>query len=255
MARSQNGTTSKLRVNVGGCNFVNGITVASIANITGRAGNWRNLLCPLNSGATPQGWSFEVSSGNVLVFTNLSVTGASTSTIGAADGYRLFTASKATGTVAPRLHSYKYSDGSEFFENAASTFADGTAPGSTGFVDIGGDAGGSGDWFVGDYAMAGIWNAVLTDDQRRALAFDVNAWFAVPPSGLWLLDQGATTMKVPDLAGGGANESTSTALGIATASVPVFSYGHQMFVTRQPAAVGGGGGTFVPRRALMGVGF
>jgi hypothetical protein len=240
VARSQNGTTSKLRVNVGGCNFVAGITVACIANITGRNLNWRSLLCPLNSGGTPQGWSFEVDSSNHLVFTSLAVTGASTSTIATTDGWRLYAATKVAGTTSPRLHSYRYSDGAIFHEAAAASFADGTAPGSTGFIDIGGDAGGSGDWFIGDYEMGGIWNAALSDSQVEALAFDLLAWFQVAPAGLWRLDQSATGQKVVDLAGGGANESTSTALGISTASVPVFNYGDGIWTPTIVKPAGGG---------------
>ena len=61
--------------------------------------------------------------------------------------------------------------------------------------------------------------------QVEALAGSLQAWYQVQPKGLWVLDQAATTQKVPDWTGGGANESALVGTTVGTSSVPGFSYG------------------------------
>jgi hypothetical protein len=134
-------------------------------------------------------------------------------------------ATKATGTVTPRMHLYPYATGTWVHENASGTRANSSTPltraqiGCTPAVAA---------FFQGDVAVCGAWDVEFTDSQVEALAFSLIPWFTHQPKGLFVLDQAAVGMSVPDLSGGGANQSAITGTTVSANSVPVFSYGHLM---------------------------
>lgn len=144
-------------------------------------------------------------------------------TILASQGWQLVAITKASGTVAPRLHQYIYGTNAWTHEDSASTLANSSAPGTSAYM---GSTAAGGSYWDGDIAAAGVWDVVLTDAQIEALAYGLMPWYAVQPKGLWLLDQDTTSQKVPDLTGGGANESSLTGTTVGTSAVPIFSYGH-----------------------------
>jgi hypothetical protein len=168
-----------------------------------------------------------------------------TTTAVAADGWMLLAASKNTGTVAARLHKYKFSTNAWVHEDGTATLANPGTPTANAWI------GSSPASYDGDIAIVGVWNAVLSDAQVEALPFSLASWFQVTPKGIWLLDQQATAQKVRDLTGNGANESALTGSTVSTSSVPIFSYGTPIIkVERQPAAAGGGGAN-APRDLLL----
>ena len=170
---------------------------------------------------------------------------AQTLTLTASDGWALIAFTKAAGTTTPRFHKYVFSTNAWTHEAAATTIADPTTPGTN--VRLGG---GSGPLGTATSRSRAAGTPPLTDAQIESLPFSLASWFQVSPKGLWLLDQQATSQLVLDLSGGGANESSRTGTSVATASVPVFSYGLPIArVAKQPAA--GGGGAAGPRDLLL----
>jgi len=129
--------------------------------------------------------------------------------------WQLLAGTKATGTVAPRLHIVYFDGTAPVHENSAVTEANSTVP--TGQAQIGKRQGASAEFWGGDIHIVAVWDIVLTDAQIENLASGLGAWFAPKqPRGLWILDQDTTTQKVPDLSGGGANETTNTGTSIST---------------------------------------
>jgi hypothetical protein len=168
----------------------------------------------------------------------------STTTVVTANGWVLAACTKASGTVIPNFSKYTYSTNAWVHEAGNVTLVNPGTPATNAWL-----GGSPGNW-NGDLAILGVWNVALTDAQVESLAFSLAAWFQVQPKGLWLLDQSATTQKVADLSGNGANESAITGTSVASSSVPVFSYGAPVLsVLRQPAAVGGGANS--PRDLLL----
>lgn len=259
MARLFDGIDDDFRASIGANNYVGDLTLAAVVKLgSGRDAQWRNIITSLNSAGAPQGWSMEVDSGNHLEFSNLGTNDwFTTTTLSSSDGWILVAVTKATGSNHPRFHAYRYSDNSWLFHaagNGGSAVANGTAPGASGFVNIGGDAGGSTDWFAGDIAVAGIWNSNLADAQIENLPFSLQAWFQVMPTGLWTFDQSATSQKVVDISGGGANESSLVGTSVSTNSVPLFNYFGDIVWVQRSQATGGGGFTPKFRKTLSGVG-
>lgn len=134
---------------------------------------------------------------------------------------------KAAGTVIGRGHVYLYSTNVWVHANAGNTSA---APTQSGVVTIGLLNPGT-QPFDGDIAVVGIWDTLLSDAQIESLALDLAAWYApAQPRGLWLLDQAAVTMSVPDLSGGGANQTAIVGTTVSTNSVPIWTPGEQVTV-------------------------
>lgn len=148
-------------------------------------------------------------------------TGSATLAVNVANGWQLVGWSKAAGSAVPRFHQYIYSSNTWNRVSLVATLADSTP--SSGSV-LGANAAG-GSPFDGDIAIAGAYAANLTDAQIESMAYDLNAWFQIQPNGLWILDQAAVTMLVPDLTGNGANQTGITGTTVSPLSVPVFSYG------------------------------
>lgn len=199
-------------------------------------------LISLGSGDDVQWY---VSGGNTIGLWNGSAL-AEAVTYQASDGWCLVAVTKDTGTVAPRMHKYVYSTNTWTHTNSASTLANSGTPGTGGYI---GQKNG-GDNFDGDINIAAVWDTAMTDIQVEALAYDLISWFAAQPRALWLLDQSSTSMKVNDLSGGGANQSAISGTAVSTASVPVWSPGGPILVSRHSTVAAGVG----QRRMMTGLG-
>jgi hypothetical protein len=162
---------------------------------------------------------------------------ATATTLTRAMGWGCIGWTKATGTVAPRIHKYLYGTNVQTHANATTTAANGTAA-TGGTLRLGSFQTGDGIFLDGDIAVVGIWNRVLSDVEVENLPFSLQAWFASAPSWLVVLDQDAVGQKVRDLTGGGSNETGRTGTAVTAQSVPVFTYGAPINPTFQPAAGG-----------------
>jgi hypothetical protein len=129
---------------------------------------------------------------------------APTMTLTVADGWCLVAVTKATGTVAPPFHKVVLSSGTATDEDDNPTVANSGTP--TTKATMGRTLANAGP-LNGDFAVAGVWNTVLTDTQVESLMTSRQAWLDLSPAGLWRLNQSAVTETVTDLTGNGANES------------------------------------------------
>ena len=232
MARTYNGTSDILLVSQGGTNFSSSAAGATMAAIVRRnSTGWNSVIGARASGGAIQGWSMEIENsagGNNITFdANVGGGFGATTTITCvnADGWVLLVASRASGATGnARFYKYQYSNATPTFETVTGFTSAGSAPGASSTVEVGGRWGSTGtDWFGGDIACAAVWNRQLSDVEMANLAHTLQAWHASGPAALWLLDQGATTQKVIDLTGGGANESSLTGTSVSSNSAP-FAY-------------------------------
>lgn len=136
---------------------------------------------------------------------------APTITVTNADNQVLIAISKASGTVAPRFHRYKYDTTTWTHENGASTLANG--PATSNRLHVGELAG---DFFAGDVLIIAFWKRVLSDAEIEGLQDSVEGWVNLNPDGLWRFNQPNVADDVLDVTGGGANETaiTGTTVGI-----------------------------------------
>lgn len=85
--------------------------------------------------------------------------------------------------------------------------------------------------FHGRIAVAGVWNSVLSDAQIEALPNGLTFW--QQPSnlkGLWRLDQSDVAILVPDLSGGGANESSHSGTSVISTTIDGWTEGPRVDV-------------------------
>lgn len=166
---------------------------------------------------------------------------------------------KATGSVIPRASIYDYSTGTWTHTAIGAAIGDATAPGAGGFAEFRYEAA---EQFAGDVAVRGVWsNAVpwsadTTGDnliEAAGLQYTLTAWHAASPTALWMYDQADTAQAVPDLAGGGAQQSTITGTAVTSASVPTIGYGDDLFeVLSAPSSGVTGSGSAEQRSATTG---
>lgn len=121
------------------------------------------------------------------------------------DTWLIAAVSKAAGTVAPRFHKYLYSTTTWVHANSGSTMADGGTPGASGTLRFG--QWGTALFFNGRVAAGAIYNQVLSDATLEGLTADAQSWLDAGPTGMWLLNQAATTTPVDDVTGNGADET------------------------------------------------
>jgi hypothetical protein len=138
-----------------------------------------------------------------------------------ADGWVLMAWTKPTGTSTVRFHKYVFATNTWTHEDGA-TVADSAA--QIGGPIFGGIGGGSP--LTGEIAAGALWRGnVLTDSQIESLVESFMAWWAIPPTAFWILDQAATAQQISDLTGGGAQQSAGTSSGPGVLSCPL-GYGH-----------------------------
>lgn len=222
MARTFDGTDDKVTLSLGALGFTFGPgTVAAIVRWVTSAGT--DTIFSVGTGST--GFALGYNPGATTLEAVVDAASTTSATALTSGSWYLVAMTKATGTVIPRIHRYDYAANSHSHANCAGTLGD-TTPATQ--AQIGERFSASALYWSGDIAVVGCWNVVLTDAQIEAMAFSLMAWHQVPPKGLWVLDQAATTMKVNDHSGGGANESALVGTAVAASSVPVFSYGHRI---------------------------
>lgn len=220
MPRFFDGSDDVIRWSIGG---LTGITAAcTMAAILKRssASTFDHIIGLHSSGGTVQPW-FEITDADLLQFGHQSATAASSFTVMTTDNWVLAVVAKASGTATPRFHKYVYSTDAWTHSDGDASISNGSAPGAGGYAEI---AWQGFDVYHGDIAAIGIWPTNLSDAQIENLGHSLAGWWAVQPSALWLLDQSAITQNVPDMSGGGANQSAITGTTVST-SVPGFSYG------------------------------
>lgn len=224
MTRAFNGSTDQIVTALGACGFAFGPGTCAVVcrHLASNSGVYSGLV---GAGAGLN-WEFgilptDATAPDELTFWNGSVSSDSPLKLSAADGWAILACSKATGTVAPRMHRYLFSTNTWTHDATGIAVANPTAPATSMFIGSGGSFG---DNMKGDISLAAVWNVVLTDAQIESLAGAVNAWFAVQPKALWIVDQAATAQKVVDLTGGGANQSALSGTAIGTVSVPGPAY-------------------------------
>lgn len=224
MARAFDGTNDEIRVAIGNCNITTAITMGAIWR---RVGTGYTAVIGLHTSGGTATYTIEYSEdpNDFLDFAGTTFSSGEAA-VDAADSWVLSIVTKAAGTVAPRSHLYKYGTNAWDHRDFAATVANqsSVAGGTVRF----------GEWqdaddLEGDIAVAGVWSRALTDAECELLPYSLVAWYASAPSGLWVLDQSATTQTVVDLTGGGANESgtggTLVGTTVSTVSVPVWNYG------------------------------
>jgi hypothetical protein len=196
-------------------------TIAAIVRFATNTGNFQ-MVVSIGAGGGTTSYELAIDSSMQV---QLAMANSNTGAAGAlvVGEWYLIASTKATGTVQPRMHVYRYSTDTWTHTNGATALANSGLPATSGAFGIR-------VWNTtlpmnGDIAVAGVWDVVLTDAQTESLPFDLPAWYQVQPRGLWLLDQAAVTMPVNDVSGGGANESSRTGTTVSVNSVPVWTPG------------------------------
>lgn len=238
MPRTFDGTNDQITLGIGA---LTGFAYGTLACIFKRStdASWDALIVlHASGGAGSSRSSIEISDGNRMTWQVGALARNSTFDVLVADGWQLLACTKTTGSTTPRFHRYVYSTGTWTHTDATTgSAADNSTPGGSGRVVLGeweGD-----DDLGGDLAVAGAWsNRALSDAEVEHLAFSLAAWHSTAPTALWVLDQSATSQAVIDLTGNGSNQTSITGTAVATASLPVFSYGHDVLTPHGHAASG-----------------
>jgi hypothetical protein len=127
-----------------------------------------------------------------------------TTAILAAHGWVLLVISKASGTVQPRGHIYRYDTGVWVHENLSNTKADSV-------VDAGNSAISSGQFWDGDVYTGAAWASDMSDGQVEALAAVSEQWGTLGAYVVIKLDQPSTTIGPPySIATDGTTVNTQT---------------------------------------------
>jgi hypothetical protein len=228
MARSFNGSSAFITPSVGGLSAIGASTPTTIAAIVklNDTTDGAVVYCATSTIGNPTCF-LECFGGNWTYSTNSS-TVPNLFAAATADNWTLIVGSKAGGSATPRGHKYVYDTNT--WTHANGDDSTGNGAGNTANVRIG-RWGSASEYFNGDIAIAAVWNRVLSDAEVENLAFSFQAWVAAAPIAGWLLDQSATSQTLVDWTGGGANESAITGTSVATAAVPVFSYGHPVLLS------------------------
>lgn len=222
-ARTFNGTSDQITTSLGSLGFQFGpgtIAALLLMPAANSAVRWA-VFAGADSGTPRYGLGLSAANAPAFRCRGNQINAPSTVTLGE---WYLLAATKATGTVAPRFHTYRYSNNTFNHENAVATSADSTAPTTNGF--LGGEN--SAVFWNSDLAVAAVWDIVLTDSQCESLPFNLSAWYAPKnPVAMWLLDQAAVGMKVLDITGNHADESAISGTSVSANSVPIWSPGDQ----------------------------
>jgi hypothetical protein len=236
MARAFNGSSDKITCSSGSVTNLSQIvafTMVAICRPT--INNATQYVAPL-CGAGSYGIRLD-SSGNVTYngpFGTYSSTPSVTFT--GSDGWLLLAITKQSGTSPPRMHKYQYSTNTWTRANSSTGAQDGSAAVTTKLIGNSTNA----LPFNGDIAAVADFGYAMTDDQVESLSISLTSWLARGPLGMWVLDQQATSQKVIDWTGGGANETALAGTAVAGTSVPVLTYGHPVLLGTHAATAGGG---------------
>lgn len=139
------------------------------------------------------------------------------------DGWAITAVTKATGTVAPRYHQLRLSDGNISHLNGGSTVANSSIP--TTQARIGSAFAGTSEFFNGEIAVLAVWNVVLSDAQIEELWANrrTSDWWnnsAGRPRALWEFAQADVATPVADLSGNGATQNAIVGTTVVTNDDP-----------------------------------
>lgn len=160
--------------------------------------------------AAAASYSIALGATGIFALTCSGSSAADTAALGASKWY-LVASTKATGTVAPRLHAYDYATKIWTHNNSATSIANSTVPITRSALGV--NAVGTGGFWNSDIYAAAVWNIVLTDLQVEALVVDVTlgSWsVAAVPKGMWQLNQASVGTTIFDMTRGGADQSAIT---------------------------------------------
>lgn len=145
--------------------------------------------------------------------TGLGVVGLNLAT---AEGWCLIAATKATGTVAPRIHKYVFSTATWTHTDSASTVANSGTPTTSARI---GATHTPGAFFGGDIGILGVSNTVLNDAAIEALITGEAAWDSAGFVAKWMLDQASTATAVDDDIGA-AEQTAITGTSVTVTNIP-----------------------------------
>jgi hypothetical protein len=222
MARTfASASSERITLGLGNLSFAFGPgTMAAIVRPISNTGSTQMVFYVGGAALSSYGMGLDGSMQGQLILNNTFAAAAPALALG--EWYLIATA-KASGTVAVRVHVYRYST-NVWTHTDATTLANSAIPTTGAYLGIRGS--GPDLPYNGDIAVAGVWDGVHSDSQIESFPFDLAAWYApAQPRGLWVLDQSAVAMSVPDLSGGGANQSAITGTSVSTSSVPVWTPG------------------------------
>jgi len=216
MARTFNGTSDKIVLSGGALPAAWFGTVAAII----RPVSSSNAFNIFGIGNSSNRMNFRTQSGGALRI-QLNASTSDSTTLVTVGAWWLVACTKTSGTTTPRFHFYRFDTGAFTHENGGSSLANSSSMASAANIGTNEDAS---IFWNGDIAVLGNWTAVLTDAQVELLPFNLPSWFAAgQPNGLWVLDQDSVSQAVPDLSGGGANQSSISGTSVSSNSVPIWT--------------------------------
>ncbi len=192
------------------------------------------------------------SGGRIQLQCGSSTSNLSDMTLLASDGWCLIAASKATGSVAVRLHKY-------VFATETWTHSDGPSLGNSGTPSTSGRIGAThspSSFFGGDIGILGASNVVLNDAAIEALITEEAAWDTAGFVAKWMLDQASTATAVQDDIGA-ADQTAITGTSVTSTDIPWVGTGGIVEASGDLDAAsdldGGAGVTSVGAGAISGV--
>lgn len=153
----------------------------------------------------------------IALYNGLSVQPSHGPQVAAADGVVCCASSKPTGDAVIRTYLYNYGTETGAHTDGIDSVSNPLIPSI--MARIGDDANGA-DPFTGDLLIVGLWDVVLSDVEKEALPLSIDAWTAVTPRGLWLLNQASTSDPVIDLTGGGADQTAISGTSVGSSAFP-----------------------------------
>lgn len=198
--RRFDGVDDEIRCAIGGCNVTGAFTLAALHRVT------TAQVQPLFGTHTSASAVGAVLGVNASSFPSLSIGGTTLNgtEVGGAPTtgeWLLTVVSKASGTVAPRWHQYRFAEGVWRHANDGSTIGN-PASQASGTVRFGEKA--DLDDFKGDLAICAMWSVALSDANIESLS-SVTAlktgWASFSAIGEWPFDQSAVETALQDIIG------------------------------------------------------
>lgn len=240
------GSGDKIQAGLGANGFAFGPgTLAALGRLNSHttAASW------IGAGAgTSAMWAFFYSNTFLIGLRCDTVTFGNSTTL--TDGkWYIVAVTKATGNVAPRAHWFDIATNTWSHENCTGTMNNSSVPTTETTV---GFRNGSAGTYDGDIAWVASWDVEHTDAEIERFAAGIMALFAkAAPKCLIMLDQDSTSQKIRDMTGNGADETTRTGTSLASASVPMWTPGGEIYLSRRlPDTTGLTPSSVVHTRAL-----
>lgn len=193
------------------------ITVAVLAKSSSVAGYTGWLIDARKTGTAIWGFLTSNNAGPKLFAENDFGNGVS----GLSTSWRWYVMTKASGSVAPRIHVGDLSGTWSHTDNSA-TVADGSGPVDT--IYLGSQNGSSNGW-RGSIAVVATWTSVLSDGTIEAtLGTSAATVLAASPGWMVRLNQASTATSVTDDTAGGGDQSAISGTSVDADDPPGFDY-------------------------------